>query len=316
MKLWKTLFQPAQILLPLFAGMFVPSAAKFDFLIKWLLIVMLLNACLGIRLDGLKPRRFHWLVLGANILIGLLSWIVPCMISGANTDLAKALFFTGITPAATAAPVMIPFLGGSVAVMLTGFLISDLGVSIALIGLLPLVTGNFDVNFVWNVLSNIFLVMGLPLVLSRILLKFWPGLMEFSRRKIMPHALWAWSVMLFVLGAMTRVTFDEEQSAGAASLILLIAAGTFAVCVVSFAVGRLLGRGNPSFTIEASQMLGQKNTMFTIFLALKFAGPVAALGPLVYIIWHNSWNACQLFFIERRRQREVIGTAVNSRADF
>jgi hypothetical protein len=45
---------------------------------------------------------------------------------------------------------------------------------------------------------------------------------------------------------------------------------------------------------EASQSLGQKNTTFTIYLALTFANPLVALGPTCYVLWHSLWNSWQL----------------------
>ena len=48
------------------------------------------------------------------------------------------------------------------------------------------------------------------------------------------------------------------------------------------------------FPREGSQCLGQKNTTFTIYLALAYTSPVVALGPTFYVLWHNLWNSWQL----------------------
>jgi len=183
-----------------------------------------------------------------------------------------------------------------------GFLISDLGVSLALIGLLPVVTGQMDWRFVHEVFLNIALVMAFPVFFSRVLLYFWPWLADFARRRIAPHALWAWSVMLLILGGMARTTFDSQQI-DAVSVLLQIGSATLFICVLNFATGWLIGPRR--CRLETSQLLGQKNTSFTIYLAITFASPVAALGPLFYILWHNSWNAIQMFQFERRMQRKA-----------
>ena len=52
--------------------------------------------------------------------------------------------------------------------------------------------------------------------------------------------------------------------------------------------------GGREFSREGSQSLGQKNTTFTIYLALTYASPLIALGPTCYVIWHNLWNSWQL----------------------
>jgi BASS family bile acid:Na+ symporter len=71
-----------------------------------------------------------------------------------------------------------------------------------------------------------------------------------------------------------------------------IALTTAAICAASFALGRVIG--GREFPREASQSLGQKNTSFTIYLALTYANPLVALGPTCYVLWHNLWNSWQL----------------------
>jgi BASS family bile acid:Na+ symporter len=75
-------------------------------------------------------------------------------------------------------------------------------------------------------------------------------------------------------------------------LLLGLAVASLLVCIVNFSVGRVIG--GRTFPREASQALGQKNTTFTIYLALAYAGPLVALAPTFYVIWHNLWNSWQL----------------------
>ncbi|MBR2374427.1 MAG: transporter, partial [Lentisphaeria bacterium] len=53
-----------------------------------------------------------------------------------------------------------------------------------------------------------------------------------------------------------------------------------------------------------SQSLGQKNTTLTVYLALIYAGPLAAIGVISYVFWHNTYNAIQLYIFDRRKQLE------------
>ena len=68
---------------------------------------------------------------------------------------------------------------------------------------------------------------------------------------------------------------------------------------VNFALGYWLGYGK--LRRVSSQVLGQKNTSLTLYLALQYASPIAALGPAFYIFWHNLWNAIQLHFHARKK---------------
>ena len=108
--------------------------------------------------------------------------------------------------------------------------------------------------------------------------------------------------MLLILGGMARTTFDSQEI-DAMSILVQIGSATLLICVLNFLTGWFLGPRR--CRLESSQLLGQKNTSFTIYLAITVASPVAALGPLFYILWHNSWNAIQMFQFEKRRQRKA-----------
>ncbi|MDE3083765.1 MAG: hypothetical protein KGJ37_00915, partial [Verrucomicrobiota bacterium] len=88
------------------------------------------------------------------------------------------------------------------------------------------------------------------------------------------------------------------------SVLCKIAVVTLLVCAVNFTLGRAIG--GQRCARECSQSLGQKNTVFTIFLALTYGSPLIALGPTFYVIWHNLWNAWQLHQtnLERAGERQ------------
>lgn len=72
------------------------------------------------------------------------------------------------------------------------------------------------------------------------------------------------------------------------------------ICIVNFGVGRLIG--GKRFGLEASQSLGQKNTMFMLWFSLSFLNPLVALGPVMYLVYHNTYNSYQLYRKERALQ--------------
>ena len=73
------------------------------------------------------------------------------------------------------------------------------------------------------------------------------------------------------------------------------------ICTLNFTLGYYLGE--KGLRREASQSLGQKNTTLTIYLALVYASPLAAMGVISYVLWHNSYNAIQLFLVDRKKQK-------------
>lgn len=294
----KSLFRPAMILLAFAAGYLIPQAAPFTFLIRYFLQIMLFIIFLQVKVQGLCPRQTHWLILGSNIMIGLAAWGLVSLTG--SKDLAHAAFFTGITPTASAAPVIMRFLGGNVEFVVTSFLTTNVGVSLSLTGLIPLVTGNFTAKFLLNVAWNLFFLIGIPMTVAFIVRKVYPKAKEMAP-KLANFSFMLWLTMLF-LTASSASAYIRKCSVS--PLILLeIAALSAAICAVNFTLGYFLA--GKEFKRESSQSLGQKNTMFTLSLAMTFSGPLAALGPTFYVLWHNLWNAAQMFFHDRQKNSNV-----------
>ena len=281
------------IVIPLAAGMFVPRAACLGFLIDPLLMAMLFMIYLQLNVRELRPRAAHWAILGANIAVGVAAYLV-FLLTG-NKDLAQAAFFVGITPTATAAPVIMNLLRGRVGFVVSGFVVTNIGISLALVPLIPAVTGQLEFGFMLKVLRSLLLIMALPLALALLLRRFVPSAETWPKRFKM-LSLSMWSVMLFIISARASDFLREKDVSP--WIVVGIAGIAALLCAVNFTLGyfivpRRLRR-------EGSQTLGQKNTMLTLSLATTFASPLAALGPTFYVICHNLWNSCQLFMFDRR----------------
>jgi len=303
----KALFRPGMILLAFAAGYFLPQAALYTFLIRYFLMIMLFLIFLQVKVQGLRPRKTHWLILAANILIGLSVWLTA-FLSGSR-DLAYAAFFTGITPTASAAPVIMRFLGGNVEFMLTSFLTTNIGVSLSLTGLIPLVTGNFTLKFLLNVAWNLFFLIGIPMSAAFLIRKIYPKAKDVVP-KLANFSYMLWICMLFLTASSAS---EYIRKSSVSPMILLEIAGISAgICAVNFTLGYFLDR--KEFRRESSQSLGQKNTMFTLSLAMTFAGPLAALGPTFYVLWHNLWNGIQLYLHDRRKNENP--TCENPNPDY
>lgn len=290
----KILARPGLIILAFIAGYSLPKMAACAFLIPNFLQLMLYFIFLQVRLQWLKPRKTHWRLLAANIGIGLAAW--GLLLPAGSKELACAAFFTGIAPTASAAPVIIRFLGGSAEFVVTAFLLTNAGVSVALAGLIPLVTGNFAPAFLMKVAGNLLFIMGLPMAAAALTGKIYPLSREWpAKMKNVSFALWIAMLFLTAANASDFIRNRPDLS----PLILLKTAGiSAAVCAFNFVFGFLISEKR--CRREASQSLGQKNTMFTLSLALTFSGPLAAMGPTFYVLWHNLMNAVQIFLHDRK----------------
>ncbi len=297
------------IFIPFVLGVCFPQAHVLNKppvnLVRYALMIMVFMSCLQIRFSELKLRRDHWGLLIGNLLMGIVPYFLLLWLLPGKSDFAKAAFFTGITPTATAAPVVIAFLNGRVGFGLTGFTVTNSFVSLALLLLLPLVTGTFTASFIGHVGLTLFQIIGLPFLAAMTLRYFWPGLRDLPKRsKNFTFSLW--SLALFVIAAIARQYFIDHPEAKA-SEILLIAGTSLIICICNFTLGHLIARKR--YKRECSQLLGQKNTTFTMYLALAYAGPLVAMGPIFYVLWHNTWNAWQMYRYDKRLLTRKIKVA-------
>jgi BASS family bile acid:Na+ symporter len=110
-----------------------------------------------------------------------------------------------------------------------------------------------------------------------------------------------WVTAIFLITANAS-DFIRRQSGLSNTVLVEIAATSLLVCAAGFSLGRVIG--GREFAREASQSLGQKNTTFTIYLALTYASPLVALGPTFYVVWHNLWNSWQLHRAARHSSQD------------
>jgi BASS family bile acid:Na+ symporter len=259
----------AAILSAMLLGALVPQAHGLSGFIRWLVMAMLFLVFLQIRLSRQALHRQHAILFAANILIGFAAWGVGWLVG--DRDVALAAFFCGITPTAIAAPVIVSFLGGRVEFVVAAFVISNVGIAALLPLLLPVVLGRPTPDAFLQVAASV------------------------GRLRNFSFGLWVVAIFLITSNASD---FLRRQADTPLRVLLQIAGVSLLVCVSSFALGRLIG--GRQFAREASQSLGQKNTTFTIYLALAYASPLVALGPTFYVVWHNLWNSWQLHRAGRR----------------
>lgn len=280
------------------AGMLLPQAHVFAPAIRWLVVAMLFIVFLQTRLsrDALRPS--HGVLLGANILIGLGAWGLGRLTG--SRDIALAAFFAGITPTATAAPVIISFLRGRVDYVVAAFVLTNVVIAALLPLLLPLVLGQATPQVFQQVAGSVGLVVFTPMVVAWLVRKLHPAAASWpAKLRTVSFAMWV--LALFCITANASA-FIRRQDGVPTRVLGEIAAVSLLLCGLNFSLGYLIG--GKQLRREASQSLGQKNTTFTIYLALAYASPLIALGPTCYVLWHNLWNSWQLHRAEKAGNRK------------
>lgn len=297
----KTLKRPAMIFIPFLAGMFFPEVhilndAPFHF-VRWALTIMVFLSSLKIRLRELAPKREHFYLIGLNILMGVIPYLLLRAVVPGNPQLALAAFFVGITPTATAAPVVLSFLHCRVGFGLTGFALSNIFIALSLLFLLPWVTGDYSCAFLMNVAKTLGQVIAFPMIAASLIRKLYPKA-ETWPKKLKDFSFSLWSVTLFILAAIARNYFIEHPHVSIWNVVF-IAAISAVICAFNFFLGKVIAPRR--YKRECSQLLGQKNTTFTLYLALHYATALVSLGPIFYIFCHNAWNAWQMYAYDRRK---------------
>jgi BASS family bile acid:Na+ symporter len=282
------------ILTAITLGALIPQAHVFTWTVRWLIVGQLFLVFLQTRMSRSSLRRSHFVLLAANLAMGFAAWGLGGLAGG--RDVALAGFFAGITPTASAAPVIMSFLHGRVEYVVAAFLLTNVVIAVLLPVLLPVVLGRPTPEAFAQVSGSVGLIVFVPMVVARVLRLAYPRAVEWPPR-LRNASFGCWVLMMFLVTANASDFIRHEVDAPHGA-ILRIAAVTAFVSAVNFALGWLIG--GKEFHREASQSLGQKNTVLTIYLALTYASPLVALGPTFYVIWHNMWNSWQLHRVSRR----------------
>lgn len=303
------LLRPLMLMLPFVSGIIFQISSSVSWktasgtsislwYIRIGIMVMFYLVLLKIDFKKLAPHKEHIPILAANIAMGVIPYLIFKVMG--FPELALAAFFTGITPTANAAPVVMDFLEGKVEFVLTGFIICNLFIDAALVFLLPWATGNWHAAFICDVIQQLCFVVLLPMALAAITRLVCCKLHKKVPKVPSMATFIIWCSSLFVISAQTTVFF-QQHSDMILKTVAVIALLSLGICAANFSLGKLLG--GKKFSREASQTLGQKNTTLTVFLALLFGTPESALGPTFYILWHNVWNAFQMYRHDSLKQQ-------------
>jgi BASS family bile acid:Na+ symporter len=285
---WKIYGRTLALFLSMAAGALAPRGQALSGIIPYLLMGMLFFAFLDI---SITRESFHPSILAiflANLAVPFAAFF---LLRGVDFDLALVGFITAIAPAATATPVIVSYLRGRIDYVVPAVLVTNIGVALVLPFALPAVAGATVHITTAEVLPSVLEVMFVPLLLAFVLRRFLPPVQKFLLpAKAVSFPIWL--TMLFVVMAKASAFLQSNSGIPLIRLgwIALLSLGT---CIVNFALGALIG--GTAFRREASQSLGQKNNSFTIWIALTYLNPLAALGPTFYVLYHNLYNGYQLY---------------------
>ena len=260
-----------------------------------LLFIMLFVAFCKIKPTDLKPHRWHlWL-----LLIQCLIFIVACLFlwayptSGARV-IVEGFMLAIICPTATACAVVTQKLGGDSAATTSYTIIINLVVALLCPLLLPVAHPQPGLTFLpafMVIINKVFPLLIVPLFLAWFVRYLMPS---FHKRIVATKdlAFYMWAVSLAIAIAVTCKALAHSHESlwnvGGIAVVTLVA------CLFQFTFGKWIG-SHYGKRMEAGQALGQKNTVFIIWLGYTFLSPITAAAGGFYSVWHNLVNSWQLY---------------------
>lgn len=282
-----------------------------------LIFSMLFMTFCTIEPKDLKLHRWHWWLLlvqgGMFVLLGLSAILLLRLFPAGSWNLVvliESVMLCFICPTATAASVVTRKLGGDVPGITTYIVLINILTALLVPIVIPLIQPESALDF-WTsfgmILAKVFPLLITPCLCAWLVRYLVPKL----HRKLLSYpdlAFYLWSVALTLAIAVT--TKSIVQSSMSIWLISGMSLVSLISCAFQFYVGRRIGekytprhrsmssndeeKGREIRKITSGQSLGQKNTVFAIWLGYTFMTPETAIVGGLYSIWHNIYNSWQL----------------------
>ena len=265
-----------------------------------LIFAMLFVTFCKIKPTDLKPCRWHAMRLvvqvGAFALFAAVLILFPDIPCRLIVESAMICF---ICPTACAAAVVCAKLGGNAAHLITYILLINLAAALFIPLIVPLVNPQEGQTFLTTsvlIIRQVFPTLICPLLLAWGIRYTMPRLAQ-RLQNTGDTAFYLWTVALTMAIAVT--TRSIMHSDVGIPVLVGIALVTLVSCWAQFTIGRHIGKPSGDH-IAAGQGIGQKNTVFAIWMAYTFLTPVTAIAGGFYSVWHNIFNSYQLY--KKRKQ--------------
>lgn len=267
-----------------------------------LIFLMLLITFCKVSPNDFHISKFIWILLSVQILGAIAAFI---LIKPFSEDIAQGAFICIFCPTATAAPVITGILGGSITLLATYSLISNISVALLAPFLFSLIGTESNIEFshsIFTIGSKVFPLILSPLALALLFRAYMPKVhKQIANRQSLSFYLWALALIIVVGNA---VSFIMKEPADKIPEMIAIALASLVACCLQFYVGRKIGRRFGD-KISGAQGLGQKNTVLAIWMALTYLNPISSVGPAAYVAWQNTINSIQLYYKGKNEKTRV-----------
>lgn len=276
-----------------------------EFLMPTVLFVMLLSTFCKVNPHDMRLTRWHvWLILFQMLSCLAIAMFLHFLPSFSHTLLAEGLMICLVCPTAGAAAVITGKLGGSETSLTTYTILSNLAAAIIIPLVFPMVEKHTETSFLCQfltILRRVFPLLIFPFPIAWGLRVFFPKAHAAVVRHTGGLAFYLWGVGLTLsVGQTCRYLVDSPVSTHLKWLLSLV---SLVACAMQFFIGKTVGAAYGE-RIGGGQGLGQKNTIFAIWVSYTYLSPVLSVAPGTYIIWQNLFNSWQLWRKEKQSDKK------------
>lgn len=266
-----------------------------------LLFIMLFVSFCKFSPKELKPRRWMMKLLGIQVLsfciLGILIILIPDIPGKAVIESAMICM---ICPTATAASVVTTKLNGNPSTVVSYTCLINFSAALAIPVIVSFIhEGAHEYDFATSftlILGKVFPLLILPLLLAWFTKFMFPKFHnKILKQKDLAFNLWAIALTLAIAITVKAIMHSDSTIYE----MICIAIISLLCCLIQFYLGHKIGK-NHREPIAGTQSLGQKNTIFAIWMGYTFLNPVTAMAGGFYSVWHNVINSWQLWRIAQK----------------
>ncbi|MBE6209018.1 MAG: transporter [Rikenellaceae bacterium] len=261
------------------------------------LMPYLIFTLLFIPFCGISPRdmRFGKLHLSLALFQVIVCLAVYFGIRQFDEIVAQGAMICVLAPTATAAVVIGALLGGRVEIIVSYTVLINCIVAVVAPLLFTYIDATGEtipfVELLIRILNRVMPILLLPLISALIIRKIsLRTAVAINKLKSYTFYIWLFSVVLTMASTVDYIVqrgWDEWPKYVLLAVVALFIA--IAQYLIGWRIGKRFGR-----RIEGCQLLGQKNTILTIWMAQNFLNPLASIAPAAYVLWQNLINGVEL----------------------
>ncbi len=265
---------------------------EYPFVTPSLIFIMLLLTFSKLENISFKISSLHiWLI--SIQLIG--SAGLYFLFAQWNTTLAQGAMICLLVPTATSVAVVTNLLKVDIKFVTSYLFLSNFITAITIPIFLAFI-GIGTNESIWQstlvIAKRVLPTVVLPMLIVIITKEFAPKIHK-NLQKYSYLTFYIWSFALTLVIGRTINSFLIQENTNY-FIEISLAVGSFFLCITQFGMGRMIG-AKYGERIAAGQALGQKNTIFAIWMAQTYLSPLVSIAPAAYVLWQNTINSYQIW---------------------